>query len=295
MQFLRHAHTHSQLSDTMKPLNVLFLNAGLTSAHCTSLASSIPFTQTNASPGVTSTFIFDNQTTTPFEYIRAVSPIPSSPSSHIYDPNTNPHSPDLICGRNASLGWSHPKVASVTAGDEVGFFVDVGLTVPPSMYHPGFASAWLSRMEGGSQGELDDYQGERGWYKIHQTAGRTSQSVNFDDPTNKPYYDATKALWGTFRSTSWTFTIPASTPPGKYLVRWEHIFPNPQDAQFYVNCAHVEVINDRTGVEPGEDYKVKIPGVYTRGQKDVYFSSYDYGLEGSLDGFVPPKPGVWQG
>ncbi|KAL5378576.1 hypothetical protein DPSP01_008986 [Paraphaeosphaeria sporulosa] len=204
MQFLRHAHTHSQLSDTMKPLNVLFLNAGLTSAHW-----------------VTSTFIFDNQTTTPFEYIRAVSPIPSSPSSHIYDPNTNPHSPDLICGRNASLGWSHPKVASVTAGDEVGFFVDVGLTVPPSMYHPGFASAWLSRMEGGSQGELDDYQGESmstpacperarerliygvgGWYKIHQTAGRTSQSVNFDDPTNKPYYDATKALWGTFRSTS---------------------------------------------------------------------------------------------
>jgi hypothetical protein len=28
---------------------------------------------------------------------------------------------------------------------------------------------------------------------------------------------------------------------------------------------------------------------------DVYFSSYDYGFKGSLDGFVPPKPEVWMG
>ncbi|KAF2445602.1 lytic polysaccharide monooxygenase [Karstenula rhodostoma CBS 690.94] len=262
----------------MKPLTLLLLNASLVSAHW-----------------VTSTFIFNNQTTTPFEYVRAVSPNPSIPNSQIYDPNTDPDSADLICGRNASRGWLHPKVATVTAGDQVGFFVGVGLTSPPSMYHPGFASAWLSRVEDAGEGGLDGYQGEGGWYKIHQTAGRTSQSVDFEDPANKPYYDSLKALWGTFRSTSWNFTIPASTPAGKYLVRWEHIFPNPQDSQFYVNCAHVEIIGNKAGVEPDQEYKVKIPGVYTRGQEDVYFFSYDYGLKGSLDGFVPPKPDVWQG
>lgn len=28
---------------------------------------------------------------------------------------------------------------------------------------------------------------------------------------------------------------------------------------------------------------------------DVYFSTYDYGLKGSLEGFVPPKPEVFKG
>jgi hypothetical protein len=91
----------------------------------------------------------------------------------------------------------------------------------------------------------------------------------------------------------WNFTIPATTPAGLYLLRWEHIFPNAYDAQFYVNCAHVEVVNDGAASTPGPT--VKIPGLYTRGQKDVYFSSYDYGVPRNLDGFVPPKPEVWSG
>jgi hypothetical protein len=70
----------------------------------------------------------------------------------------------------------------------------------------------------------------------------------------------------------WNFTIPATTPAGRYLVRWEHIFPNQQDAQFYVNCAHVEILNKETGVQPGQEHKVKIPGVYTRGQKGMSFA-----------------------
>jgi hypothetical protein len=57
----------------------------------------------------------------------------------------------------------------------------------------------------------------------------------------------------------------------------------------------LEVTNAGTAVKPAAQYLVKIPGVYTRGQKDVYFSTYDYGLKGSLDGFVNPKPDVWMG
>ncbi|KAJ4303566.1 hypothetical protein N0V90_002465 [Kalmusia sp. IMI 367209] len=272
--------------------------------------------------GVTSNFIFDNKITGEFEYVREISPYvdaTSDPELLISYPNYDPDSTDLICGRNASLGWSQTKVATVKAGDSVGFFVGRGISTPKAMYHPNFASAWLSKVE---DGNLDAYKGDGDWYKIHQTAGRTSQSLDFNDPANKPRYDAMKALWGTYGVTSvsssffslsrilfclvdlsrtndvqtqWNFTIPATTPPGKYLVRWESIFPNVQDAQFYVNCAHVEIVNAGDAVQPGEAYKVKIPGLYIRGQKDVYFSSYDYGLKGSLDGFVPPKPEVWQG
>lgn len=74
----------------------------------------------------------------------------------------------------------------------------------------------------------------------------------------------------------WNFTIPATTPPGNYLVRWESIFPNTQDAQFYVNCAHVKIVNEGAAVEPGEKYLVKIPGVYVRGQKGEFGVLYIY-------------------
>lgn len=75
-------------------------------------------------------------------------------------PNTDPTSLDLRCGRNASLGWSKPKVATVKAGDVVGF--GAGEPMLPGldkarMYHPGFGSAWLSRSD---REDLNDYAGD---------------------------------------------------------------------------------------------------------------------------------------
>lgn len=77
-------------------------------------------------------------------------------------PNTFPDSIDLRCGRNATLGWSQPKVAAIKAGDTIGFggyesggYVNNEMM---RMYHPGIASAFLSRFTG--EGELDDYAGD---------------------------------------------------------------------------------------------------------------------------------------
>ncbi|KAF2269511.1 hypothetical protein CC78DRAFT_575076 [Lojkania enalia] len=64
------------------------------------------------------------------------------------------------------------------------------------------------------------------------------------------------------------------------------------DSQFYVNCTHVEIINPSAIIgAPGP--LVDIPGLYERGQPDVYFSSYDVYF-GTLN-FVPPAPVVWNG
>ena len=80
-------------------------------------------------------------------------------------------------------------------------------------------------------------------------------------------------------SVQWNFTIPRTTPPGHYLIRWESIFPNTQDAQFYVNCAHVRIVNEGVAVEPEGKYLVKIPGVYVRGQKgELELSSLSFSL-----------------
>ena len=61
-------------------------------------------------------------------------------------------------------------------------------------------------------------------------------------------------------------TLPASTPPGKYLFRIEHVYasPNLNLFQMYVNCAHINILT--SSVSPGtfEGYPFqKFPGTYT--------------------------------
>jgi len=45
------------------------------------------------------------------------------------------------------------------------------------------------------------------------------------------------------------FTIPSTTPPGKYLVRVEQLYLSYgfNRTQFYVNCAQVEVVGPGGG------------------------------------------------
>jgi hypothetical protein len=45
------------------------------------------------------------------------------------------------------------------------------------------------------------------------------------------------------------FTIPLTTPPGRYLVRIEQFMPTTQAnySQWYVNCAHVNIVGPGGG------------------------------------------------
>jgi hypothetical protein len=69
------------------------------------------------------------------------------------------------------------------------------------MYHPGYASAWLSKVDGG---DLDSYLGDGDWFKFMSVTGRTEQSANFSDPTVP--HDPGKAMWGAYSSKSVSHT-----------------------------------------------------------------------------------------
>ncbi|KAI2632439.1 glycoside hydrolase [Hypomontagnella submonticulosa] len=237
--------------------------------------------------------ILKGKWTKTWEYVREVSPQQDSDYGYeTVSPLTEPNSVDIRCGRNASTLQSPVKTATIHAGDVVGFAAGEPMLpgdLKPWMYHPGFASAWLSKAP---TDDLDSYTGEGDWFKILSVTGRTEQSLDWSLPEHAKYYDKIKAVWGTYRLDSYNFTIPKTTPPGKYLLRFEHIFPNMEDAQIYPNCAHVEIVNTDAEVgTPGP--LVKIPGVYTRGQKDMYFAYYDQKF--NISTFVPPKPEVWSG
>jgi hypothetical protein len=57
------------------------------------------------------------------------------------------------------------------------------------------------------------------------------------------------------------FTIPATTPPGKYLARVEHFYIKPRyNETQQINCAHIEVVGPGGGT-PGP--VTKFPGAYS--------------------------------
>lgn len=62
------------------------------------------------------------------------------------------------------------------------------------MYHPGFASAWLSKSP---TDDLNAYTGDGDWFKILSVTNRTEQSI----PVEK-VADKVKGVWGTFNSDS---------------------------------------------------------------------------------------------
>ncbi|KAI1818337.1 lytic polysaccharide monooxygenase [Poronia punctata] len=241
--------------------------------------------------------ILNNQWTDTWEYVREVQALQGVEENlALIYPQTEPDSIDLRCGRNASDFEGTVKTAKVQAGDTVGFAAGEPMLegdVKPWIYHAGVTSAWLSKAP---SDDLDAYAGDGDWFKILSVTGRTEQSLDWSDPWAAQYYDELKALWGTFRLDSYNFTIPETTPSGKYLLRFEHLFPQDVDTQFYVNCAQIEVENSSDSVGTPEPV-VKIPGVYTRGQEDVYFNTAYFALEHdySIDAYVAPAPSVWSG
>lgn len=67
------------------------------------------------------------------------------------------------------------------------------------MYHPGFASAWLSKSP---TDDLMSYIGDGDWFKIMVVTGRTEQSLDYSHPDIAIGYDPLKIVWGTYRADS---------------------------------------------------------------------------------------------
>lgn len=190
--------------------------------------------------------------------------------------------PNITCGRWAFDSASRTETADVLAGSEVGFRVSADgysnrnnsetrpLDAPPypTFWHPGPAQVYLSRAP---NDDLQSYRGDSDWFKI-----------GYGGPTNDTHW----SLWPSVSDVrclrrkpppeivsgrgagltgrlqmQFNFTIPKTTPPGKYLMRMENFVPTAQTGylQFYVNCAFVNIIGPGGGT-PTEF--ARFPGTY---------------------------------
>ncbi|KAF2269513.1 hypothetical protein CC78DRAFT_564769 [Lojkania enalia] len=251
-------------------------------------------------------FIVNNTWTREFEYVRPVGPLTWDIGDWytVLYPNTNTSSYKLRCGPVDSGNRS--KTVDILAGDKVGFGVGApgfrygfGPNISrsqnypydvPRAYHPGPASVWLSKAP---TDDLDSYTGDGDWFKIYQVVGRTEQSMPVStDPTYAHQYE-----WGTYLATSWNFTIPTTTPPGKYLLRFEHVRvykrgPNSSTStEYYTNCAQVNIINNGKVGTPSP--LAKIPGIYVGFPPEFEIDIWDHSYD--VKKFKYPGPTVWQG
>jgi hypothetical protein len=158
-------------------------------------------------------------------------------------------SPNIICGNirvgNSTRGQDGIETATVLAGSEVGFVIAERWTEfddDPYIWFHGPGQIFLSKLTDGE--DLDLYEGDGEWIKILYAGPK-------DNTT-----------WSTYGHKSINVTIPRDTPPGKYLMRLEHLIPSEilGAARWYVACAQIEIVGPGGGFPMGV---VRFPGAYS--------------------------------
>ncbi|KAF2183991.1 lytic polysaccharide monooxygenase [Zopfia rhizophila CBS 207.26] len=181
------------------------------------------------------------------------------------------HSPNMVCGREAEKSAAKTETATVVAGDEVGFRI-ADIVPGDLIFHDGPGQIYMSRAP---NDDLEHYDGRGDWFKIAYVAAK-------NDTT-----------WQLKWTTGMNFTIPKTTPPGKYLLRIEHLQPSYlfNMSQWYINCAHVNIVGSGGGTPTGfarfpEAYDIEDPGIRITEAQDK---------KTNLLSYVPPGPKVWTG
>ncbi|ORY11221.1 glycosyl hydrolase family 61-domain-containing protein [Clohesyomyces aquaticus] len=178
----------------------------------------------------------------PYQYVRR--------SNDSNTPLQNVNSTDLRCNSGGESGAS-TLMYTVQAGDKVGF------GVAATFGHPGPQQVYTSNAPAAAA----DYDGSGGWARIYSLTTSYNASAGQGDGILK---------WATYRMQTFQFTLPASTPPGEYLLRAEglalHAAHKANGAQFYVRCAQIRVTGNGDGspgplIEFPREYHWISPGV----------------------------------
>ncbi|KAH7325683.1 glycoside hydrolase [Stachybotrys elegans] len=161
---------------------------------------------------------------------------------------------DFRCNAGSFQNAGRTQVRTVSPGDTLGF----KLWNNGQILHPGPMTIHMSR----APGNVQQYQGEGEWFKV------------YEDIICGPMNPLRDTDWCSWDQASVSFQVPASTPPGQYLVRVEHIAihgAESGDTEFYFTCAQIEVTGNGSG-NPGP--LVRIPGLYDSNDPALRFFIY---------------------
>ncbi|KAH6888195.1 glycosyl hydrolase family 61-domain-containing protein [Thelonectria olida] len=178
-------------------------------------------------------------------------------------------SDDMRCNTGAQANAGSTKLASINAGDTIGF----GTNLDGNIQHPGPIQVYMSRATGD---DVASYDGSGDWFKVYELG------ANFPMESSGENWQ----VWGKNRI---DFQVPTEVPSGQYLVRIEHLaLHRPSGTEFYFNCAHVEVTNTGSALEPSD--LVKIPGVYDSTTEGL---SPNYSIYSGGTSYPMPGPAIF--
>jgi hypothetical protein len=103
--------------------------------------------------------------------------------------------------------------------------------------------AYLSRSPTQTPEGLQSWDGDGDWFKIAQLgAFNATHWFEFDNVRLSEVWRQLSINSVHTLISQYNFTIPATTPPGLYLLRVESIYPRIEfnRTQFYMNCAQIQ-------------------------------------------------------
>ncbi|KAG8934292.1 hypothetical protein FRC03_002725 [Tulasnella sp. 419] len=209
-----------------------------------------------------SALIVNGAVTADYQYVR-------QPLNYYSNgPVTDVASNDFRCNFSPK---NPPGIATIAAGGSLGFKLNQPIS------HKGTLNVYLGKAPAGTTAATWDGSGKN-WFKVAQVSAVTNGGSSITFPTDN--------------ISKYEFKIPASTPPGDYLARIEHIalhsassYPG---AQFYIACGQIKITGNGGG-NPGPT--VSIPGVYTGQEPGIKINIY-YPIPAT---YVQPGPAVWSG
>ncbi|KAK7443768.1 Esterase/lipase/thioesterase [Stygiomarasmius scandens] len=188
-----------------------------------------------------------------------------------YDPILDATDSTIACNDDGTAGGSQ-LTATVAAGSEITAYWN---QVWPHPYGPMLtylAQCSDSSCDTANAADLD-------WFKIDQS-GLISGTV-------------ADGYWGSGKmiddNSTWTTTIPASVPSGSYLIRFETIALHSLPAQFYPECAQIEITGGGD-LAPTADQLVKFPGGYSNDDPGLTVDLYGADAQAMTDYPMPGPP-----
>uniref|UniRef100_A0A0W0F2F7 AA9 family lytic polysaccharide monooxygenase n=1 Tax=Moniliophthora roreri TaxID=221103 RepID=A0A0W0F2F7_MONRR len=132
------------------------------------------------------------------------------------------------------------------------------------------------------------------WFKIDQS-GLISGTIG------NGYWGSGKMI---DQNSSWTTTIPSTVPSGSYMIRFETIALHSLPAQFYPECAQLQITGGGN-LAPSSNQLVSFPGAYSNSDPGLSVNIYTQEamndsnyiipgppLYGSKSGSTPSNPGT---
>ncbi|KAI0355467.1 cellulose-growth-specific protein [Trametes cingulata] len=188
-----------------------------------------------------------------------------------YNPITDATDAQIACNDDGSSG-ALQLTATVEAGSAITAYWN---QVWPHPYGP--MLTYLAQCPGSTCTGVNSNSLK--WFKIDE-AGLLSGTIA------KGYWGAGKMI---DQNSSWTTTIPSSVPSGNYLIRFETIALHSLPAQFYPECAQIQITGGGNRA-PTSDELVTFPGAYSNSDPGLTTNLYTQAAESETTYVIPGPP-----